>query len=407
MNAETPHSSTLLLFSVLLGFLCVVLVAWWARHQRLRGSGPARAPKPENELLLSTLREQALISQVAERNRHEAQAAYSSLAELHQTILASLPLGVLVLQEHFEVRYANAFAMRFLNWQEPLDQPLSSLHPGLAELCAQLRDPHDQEKQPSRLQIGQQLAECSLSELPDGGFLMTVVDVTQVRLLEERVRTKRDLELMGEMAAGITHEVKNALATISGHAQMVAYDTDGDHVAEILNEVHRLLGFVKRFMQTSRGEFLNPLPIPLEDWLADVGAYWRHHPEGRGVTVRAPERPVTIAGDRALLDTVLHNLILNAVQAQEGAGSVRVFVRGDEHGVAVVVEDDGPGFSPEVRARMFSPFVTAKVGGNGLGLFQSRKILMEHQGRLEVVFGPPTQVICHFPKDFELKVGHV
>lgn len=118
--------------------------------------------------------------------------------------------------------------------------------------------------------------------------------------------------------------------------------------------------------------------------------------------VSAPEPDaLVIHGEKTLLTTTVNNLILNATQAggEDAVPSVHLYAKETQEGSMIIVEDDGPGFPPEVKARMFSPFVTSKKEGTGLGLFQCRKIMMEHQGRLDVDHGPPTRVICHFPKE--------
>ena len=206
---------------------------------------------------------------------------------------------------------------------------------------------------------------------------------------------------MGEMAGGITHEVKNALATIQGHAQLLEYGDVPEHAARIQAEVDHLLKFVREFMKSSQGGHVDMNEIKLLGWFEELQAYWLEHPLGEQVRFTLPPDGLMIKGDRTLLNTVINNLILNGIEACEGLPieGPRVFVSHQQSPsrMCLVVEDRGPGFSADIIPKMFVPFVSSKQKGTGLGLFHCRKLMMEHGGELEVVTDTPTRILCHFP----------
>ncbi len=388
---------TVVVLGLILFLLLMRLLQLSLRRRRAEREGAER-----RDLLYETLREQTLREQEANRGRSQAQRAFASLEEVHQTIMDHLPIALWVTSHSGTVSYANLLASKLFDDTAVEGPQLKHICPALSLVFHQLLA--EGQRGPRTFQRGQQLDartfEASLCDLPEARYLLMVADVTQLRRLEEQVRVKRDLELMGELAAGVTHEVKNALAAISGHVQMLAYGDVAEHSRLMMGEIDQLLRFVREFMQTSKGQPLAPVPVPLVELFAELEAHWAKHPQGATVTVgQAPE--ASLLGERALLTTVLNNLVLNALQSggPDDPPRVRLGARELPQAIEVWVEDDGPGFALEIRARLFTPFLSTKAGGTGLGLFQCRKIMLEHGGRLEVDYGPPTRVICIFPRE--------
>lgn len=367
--------------------------------RRLRAT---RASEQRRDLLYETLREQTLREQEATRGRNQAQRAYASLEEVHQTIMDHLPIGVLVANHAGGVGFVNRQAVVLFDLKETEGLHLRQVCPSLALVFSQLlAEGHYGPRTFQRgLPMDGSTLEITLCELPESRYLLMVADVTQLRRLEEQVRVKRDLELMGELASGVTHEVKNALAVISGHVQMLPYGDVAEHSRLMMGEIDQLLRFVRLFMQTSKGTALAPSPVPLRELFEDLKAHWAAHPLGASVRIEPPPE-ATICGEPALLTTVFNNLVLNALQSGGEAGPPLVVVEARvlAQAVEISVTDEGPGFAMEIRARLFTPFVSTKAGGTGLGLFQCRKIMLEHGGRLDVEYGPPTRVSCVFPQE--------
>ncbi len=388
---------TLVVLGLVLFLLLMRLLQLGLKRLRANREGDER-----RDLLYETLREQTLREQEATRGRNQAQRAFASLEEVHQTIMDHLPIGMLVANHAGSVAFVNRQAVRWFELKETEGLQLRQICPSLSLVFNQLlaeggRGPRAFQR---GLPMDAPMLELSLCELPETRYLLMVADVTQLRRLEEQVRVKRDLELMGELASGVTHEVKNALAVISGHVQMLAYGDVAEHSRLMMNEIDQLLRFVRLFMQTSKGTPLAPAPVPLGELFEELAAHWAGHPLGASVRVEAaPER--CLCGERALLTTVLNNLILNALQSGGEAGPPQVTVAAQATGQAIEISvtDEGPGFPLEIRGRLFTPFVSTKAGGTGLGLFQCRKIMLEHGGRLDVAFGPPTRVSCVFPQE--------
>ena len=390
---------------LLLGLLLLLMWLLWWRFTRvtLRRKPPPPKLSDKHDLLVDALKAQAQREREANASRVESVLALEALDELHRGIMQHLPVGVAVLRASGSLQYANPRFMNLFGLDNIVGQDLQAVSPAVARAFVEMKDTSGDIWLRPEINGVVLYLHLALNSLQNGMFLLTAVDETRMRKLEERLRYKRDIELMGEMASGIAHEVKNSLAVIQGHVQLLAYDRDGDHGPRIMSEVERLLKFVREFMRSSRGEEVDRAPIDVPTWLASLEEHWAGHPHGDKVVVAIPDSHETpISGDVTLLTVMVNNLVLNGLEACEAASppgpwvTISVVERAGE--VLLTVMDQGPGFTPEIRKKMFIPFVSSKEKGTGLGLFHCRRIMLEHLGQLEVAPELPTRIICHFPK---------
>ena len=392
----------LISLNLLLGLLVALLVALalrlvWVLGRNMRKG--ARRPPPGRDLLIDTLHAQTVREREAREESRQRNQAFEQLDAMHRTIMAHLPVGVLVLDNQDRIQFANPLILAWLGEQDIHGKPLDEAIPPLAGF----REEQISEQGPVKdwrlpTQKGILLLSIAANPLSGDRVLLTLVDKTRERELEERVRYKRDLELMGEMAGGVTHEVKNALATIAGLAQLLPSEDAGQQGPAIIAETERLLSFVREFLRSSRDVQLYPVSIHLAEWFDQLASQWRQRPGGERVEFRQPPKEMVLQGDEQQLDLLLANLIHNGLQAgEENQGRVRIWAEQGENQVVLHVSDEGPGFGGEVRSKLFVPFVTSKPEGTGLGLFHCRKIAMQHGGRLEVHPDPPTRVSCFLP----------
>lgn len=400
MNATI---TTILLISlpllIFLLFLWLRLIRVMSRNIRAGKS----EEKPGRNLLIETLHEQAIREKQALELSRESTLALEALNALHRTIMTHLPLNVLVLTRDARIQYANPYFMDLMDLQQVTGQHLSEISEDLYHAYARLKANAINFQDTISLEIKGETRRLNitLNSLPEDRLLFTLVDQTRLFHLEEQVRYKRELELMGEMAGGVTHEVKNALAVIQGRVQLMARGDAPVHSAEIMKEIQRLLRFIQDFMNSSKNESPELVPVPAASWFEEMTTYWDGHPQGLYVVFHQPPPNLSIRGDQAQLNALLRNLILNGLQASEQTDAnprVSVLVEDLPDATAIIVEDSGPGFSPDIRKKIFVPFVTSKEEGSGLGLFHCRKIMMEHGGRLEIIHDPPTRIKCLFPK---------
>jgi signal transduction histidine kinase len=223
----------------------------------------------------------------------------------------------------------------------------------------------------------------------------------QLRRAEAEARRAERLAALGQLSAGLAHEIRNPLGVIKGSADMLNRKVAGSEplVAElagyISSEVNRLNALVVRFLDFARPSKLELRPERISD-IVDraVEAATASFPNA-GVKIErqyAPNLP-EIPADPQLCEQVFVNLITNAIQAmQVQAGSLEKTLRiaieqevsNGEPGVAVFVEDTGPGVPPELREQIFNPFFTSKKDGVGLGLSIVAKIVDDHRGTIRL-----------------------
>ena len=223
----------------------------------------------------------------------------------------------------------------------------------------------------------------------------------QLREADEELQRSRRLAALGEMAAGIAHEVRNPLGSIRLYATLLEEDL-GDRpeerrtAARIRQAVCGLDAVVGDVLAFSREMRVRVAPIDLEDLVAGVVSACRGDLCAR-VDVACGEGVDAVVGDASLLHRALVNLVRNASDAMRGAGiedgvitvlSERETEAGDDRDEVVWrclrVRDSGTGVAPEVVERMFNPFFTTRDAGTGLGLAIVHRIVDAHGGRVRV-----------------------
>ncbi|MCC6156494.1 MAG: sensor histidine kinase [Deltaproteobacteria bacterium] len=215
-----------------------------------------------------------------------------------------------------------------------------------------------------------------------------------VRLMERQLIRAGRLQSLGEMTAGLAHEIKNPLASLKGAVEIISDEisemSPRRKMVEILRkEIDRLNDLLERFLSFARPSGLHRADVPLAEVAAHAIALVESTSRVGGVTVAlAPgEDSVVVSGDRDKIAQVVFNLLINAVQATVSGGTVRVrcerATRARRSFGVLVVEDTGPGLAEEIREKIFDPFFTTKEDGTGLGLSIAARIADEHQGFIE------------------------
>jgi PAS domain S-box-containing protein len=224
------------------------------------------------------------------------------------------------------------------------------------------------------------------------GAICLLTDLTEMAALQQRIRLKENLAALGELSAGIAHEFKNALATISGYAQLIQSEgresEASDYAKRILEQTRNITHVVTEFLKYAR-------PLEISDETVGLEAVVERVVTEVGeaipqVSIRSEGTFGEVGGDEGFLRQALLNLARNAAEAcAEAAGGGRVVVRGevsrsDETGYQrVTIADNGPGIGADALPKLFRPFFTTKANGTGLGLAVVQKIIVQHGGQVE------------------------
>jgi two-component system, NtrC family, sensor histidine kinase HydH len=264
-----------------------------------------------------------------------------------------------------------------------------ALSRSIARLSVRLED--------ARAQLDQEVASVKLSAGSDLGDLDRQLDrvVERVRAVAEQVQRQQaemlrseQLAAVGQLAASVAHEVRNPLTSIKMlvGAAMKSPATQAltpDDLGVICKEVARLEQTVQGLLDFARPSKPQRQPADLRAVVGNALDLVRARARQQGVRldVRQPDEPVVASVDSGQLNTVLVNLLLNALDAQPHGGVVEVALRNGRD-VQITVDDDGPGIAAAVQPRLFTPFASTKPTGTGLGLSICRRVLQEHGGTI-------------------------
>jgi len=228
------------------------------------------------------------------------------------------------------------------------------------------------------------------------GIILTFQDITRLIEMEDRMRRQERLATVGSLAAGIAHEIRNPLASLSGSIQMLREDLqlneDNRRLMDIvLRETDRLNTIITEFLDYARPKPLSRMSMPLAMVLQETVDLLRNSRDFReGLTVSCKVDPgLRVLGDPQRLRQVFWNLLINAAQAMRHGGTLTITASPAGSGavhdeVVMSVADTGDGIAAGDVAKVFDPFFTTKADGTGLGLAIAYRIISDHEGRIDV-----------------------
>ncbi len=344
---------------------------------------------------------------IAQHNQQQVESARAHL----ESILANLSSGVLVFDDQLVLSKANRSAEQIL--QTPLISLDGSIiegcvtnEPQLDTLIAEIRIGFNSEeagvwqRQLTRSEDGRNqvllLRGTRLPKLSGGGGVVVFDDITSLLQVQRAVA-------WGEVARRLAHEIKNPLTPIQLSAERVQHrlinklDEEDAKILRrstetIVNQVEALKKMVNEFNQYARIPELELRPLDFNQLVREVlslyetGSMAAENGKHIKITQKLAEKLPEVRGDSAQLRQVLHNLLQNAQDALIDAlrPVIEVKTEAVHGGVQLSVRDNGCGFSEEIRARVFEPYVTTKLKGTGLGLPIVKKIIEEHDGLIHI-----------------------
>lgn len=347
------------------------------------------------------------------------QKDFRQLEAFNASIVHSMESGLLTLGASNTITSFNRAAEQITGFtrQEVLGEPLAAIFPGVVEqlsapgefLQRRLQRYHVEFKKKNGAVGYLGFSVSSLME-PDGrpiGKLLIFQDLTALKIMEAHIKRVDKLAAVGEMAAGIAHEIKNPLASMTGSIQLLKDQISVTSVTRklmriALREADRLNGLTNDFLLFARPNSGKAEAVQLNGAVDETLALFeqdavRHN----GVTViRNLESDLWTKMDPKHVRQVLWNLLLNAAEAIDGKGTIEVGAKLTDDSVQLVIKDDGCGIPEETLKTVFDPFFTTKTQGTGLGLSIVHRLVESYGGRVDVESqeGQGTTFILHLKR---------
>jgi two-component system, NtrC family, sensor histidine kinase PilS len=383
------------------------------------------------------------ISEELKKNRKELiqkQVDYNQLEAFNRNIIQSLDSGLLTVDLSGNINFLNRTAEKILNRNEDKlkDTSIYDLFPKIDSMIEQARKKastpsSDYQRYETLLtnHDGRKIyLGFSISPLtdPEGsliGHTLIFQDITKFKEMEEEIKRVDKMAAIGLLAAGMAHEIRNPLASLSGSIQLLktelALDDQQEHLMEItLRESERLNALITDFLLFAQPPQTHKVLYPMRKILEETIDLFIHSPSFHdGIRIRRPSSREEIEAsiDPDQMKQVFWNLFINAAQSMSKGGEIQVQLgKGNGWGVTglplssqqggkewakISIIDSGNGIAQEEKEKIFEPFFTTKENGTGLGLSIVHKIIENHNGliRVDSELGRGSSFIIYLPAD--------
>jgi PAS domain S-box-containing protein len=397
------------LFAV--GFVVLFLVRRYFKHMRNSDKRePAEPQRAQNPSAFMAASMQGVIQKLRDQEKelerlHRVEKERAAHSErLSEEVTRNMPAGLLVVNTTGIISSANPAAeealgirsLGFRRYSEALGEH-SELTRFIGACLTEgkiFRREEVEHLTPTgeRRHLGITISPIRKGDEKINGAICLLSDLTELSALQQQMQLKENLAALGELSAGIAHEFKNALATISGYAQMIRAEELGgeasDYADRILDQTRSITHVVTEFLKYARPLDIGDEPVALDPLVERVIAEVAHAIPT--VQVRSEGVFASVAGDEGLLRQALLNLVRNAAEAcLDTTGGGEVSLQGKLTGSdgnasqRITILDNGSGFADGVLGKLFRPFYTTKAYGTGLGLAVVQKIVVQHGGHVE------------------------
>jgi PAS domain S-box-containing protein len=334
-----------------------------------------------------------------ERLRAHAEQRAENVETYNENILQCVTNGVMTFDKDCLLTTINRAALEMLGLQR--EQAMGKSAPELfgdSELAAMVRKTLENrvpsarmeamlDRTGGRLWLGYNTAVLTDRQTAALGVIVSFSDLTEVKRLQEQVELRERLTALGEMSAGIAHELRNPMAVISGYLTLLSKKNDPagqETIRSISNEINSMNRIIGDLLTFARPASLNRVKVPIKELITSCLAAVLQAKGGNSriePVLQLADAEVSV--DEVLMRQALSNLFQNAVEAMPDGGTLTIEARTNRD-LKIVVRDTGIGIPSDKLKKIFLPFFTLKDTGVGMGLALVHKILTSHGGRIDV-----------------------
>ncbi|MDY6878656.1 MAG: ATP-binding protein [Desulfatiglans sp.] len=372
----------------------------------------------------------SFLSEQARQSRAELKARQSDIEKLealNESIIKSIKSALIVLDHYDRIILFNPAAEEILEMKadaatgHPIDESLPFLKDYLSQLNVKTNErskkgrsfidfPYSRGKN-QEIYLRLSVSPLGFRKKDEKGLILILQDLTESRKIEEEMKKVEGLALVGQLAAGIAHEIRNPMASISGSIQMLKRGLDEDDVnARLMDivsrEINRLNHLISDFLFYARPKTANFSEFNLNQVISESLTLFRNNQDlsDRIKIVTDLDETIDLRSDPAQIKQALWNLLLNARDAMSEGGTLHISTEKGPNGteqemVRITVRDTGTGFNHEALSKLFTPFYTTKEEGSGLGLATVKRIVEGLHGEITGSNHPEggAQILMSFP----------
>jgi two-component system sensor histidine kinase PilS (NtrC family) len=336
------------------------------------------------------------LSEQIQKSRAELKAKQKDIVDLEmlkENIIQNISSGLVALDEQSKIIVFNRGAERIfeIDSRDAIRKDISDIIPHIMPYL-KVHSPHKfsqlsyKGKEDQQIDLLLNISPLKEYDGSNKGKILVFQDTTRIREMEQEVKRMEDMAMLGELAAGIAHEIRNPLASISGSIQVLndSLSQEEAHINRrlieiILREVSRLDHLVNDFLQFARPQRIEIEKFELSQLIMDTlylfqnSQSWSEHLD---IDTKIMS-PLTIKSDPHQLKQVFWNIFLNSSEAMPKGGLISISAQKETdlksssesvESVRITIEDNGPGLDPKIAKDIFQPFSTTKKNGSGLGL---------------------------------------
>jgi PAS domain S-box-containing protein len=394
---------------VLPGLLIVIagVLAVWGLTRRFRRElgvkGEEREKKTETTFIISAFHE--VTKQLKEKEKQLellkalAEQRAENVESYNENILQCVTSGVMTFDRQCRLTTINRAAEEILciNREQAVGRNCSDLFGGgivtgtvrntIERKMPSARMEAMLERDGNRIWLGYNTAVLTDRHDAAIGIILSFSDLTEVKRLQEQMELRERLTALGEMSAGIAHELRNPMAVISGYLNLLSKKTDSaaqETIRSIASEIAGMNRIIGDLLTFARPASLNRVTVNIREMIETcLAGVLQARGVGPNITAAVNVADFKIAVDEVLMRQAFTNLIQNAVEAMPDGGTLNIDAQGNQE-CRIVIRDSGLGMPAEGLKKIFLPFYTTKDKGVGLGLALVHKIVLSHGGRIDV-----------------------
>jgi PAS domain S-box-containing protein len=312
----------------------------------------------------------------------------------NENVLQSVPSGVISIDNSMQIKSVNQAAERILGIQaketidkefnEVFSEPLTTLMRGEKTVSREEYAYVTNDNRNIWLGItSSKLINVSGEQI---GLIFVFSDLTDIKQLQAQVELKQRLSQLGEMSAGIAHELRNSMSVISGYAKLLGRKVDDQGkptVHSIMTEIQHMNQIISDLLSFARPTDLSMARVQVNPLIGQIVDAAAEDHERVKITVIGDDA-IYVKADELLLKQALSNVVINGVEAMPEGGTIHIALRKVYNRAEIEISDSGPGIPEYIRQKIFLPFYTTKEEGIGFGLALVQKIIVSHGGTIDV-----------------------